>query len=471
MDNQYKLWVDKYKPTKLEDFTYNTQAVKYFQALSQKVDNPHLMVEGLSGIGKKSMVMAYIQRSLEQYGLNNGQTNIFKTQNITIPLKYTNKSIELRVQKSLHHYNLNPSDYYIYDRHIVQDFLKNQFKFKNLMDFPYKFVIIRHAEKLSNDAQQSLRRTLERRIHKCRFIFIINTQNRGGLIPPLKSRCIRIRMSAPSKQEMLSVVHKILVTEGVRDLVNDNLVCNLFKKCRHNLTRTINILNLLTIKSPLLLKENIINMPLVDPVVAHIHKIVHLFNAQTFNSITEIRNLLYVLLAHGVSPEEIIKSLFQILIHNLKGQEIAIIRVTNEIEHMLNHSSREFYHLENYIVQLLILVKFYRKPDNKSKNSIHKIDKNILKKYPKKEEKNITYHIENNKNNTKRNDLNKDNKDNKEDDREKNKDNAIISSKSNNSKKAKSSKPKIQLKPKIQIKPKIELKNSPKKPKPKITLK
>jgi len=360
--DQFKLWVDKYKPTNLDDFTYNTQAAGYFQALAQNIDNPHLIVEGFSGIGKKSMVMAYIQKSLEEYGLNKGQTNIFKTQNIIIPLKYTNKSFNLLVQKSLYHYNLNPSDYNIYDRHIVQDFLKHQLKFKNLMGFPHKFVIIRNAEKLSLDAQQSLRRTLERRIHKCRFIFMINTENRGGLIPPLKSRCIRIKMSVPSKTEMLAVVNNILVKEGIRNIVNDHLVYNLYKKCHYNLTRTINVLNFLAIKSPNLLKEKIINMPSVDPVISHLHKIINLFNAQSFNSIIEIRNLLYVLLAHGVSPEQIIKSLFQIIIHNLKGYEINIIQITNQIEDMLNHSSREFYHLENCIIQLMILVKNYRKP-------------------------------------------------------------------------------------------------------------
>jgi len=388
--NEFKLWVDKYKPCKLDNFTFNKTASRQFTALAKKTNIPHLIVKGVSGIGKKSMVMSYIQRSLENYGLNE-HTNIFNTHNIIIPLKYPSKSIDLHVQKSLYHYNVNPSDYNIYDRHIVQDFLKHQFKFKNLTGFPYKYVIIRNAEKLSDDAQQSLRRTLESRIHNCRFIFMIDSENRGGLIPPLNSRCIHIRMSAPTKEEALDVVFNILEKEGFQN-VNEKLICHLYRKCQHNLTRTINTLNLLAVKSPNLLKESVINFPNIDPVASKLHEIIQLFNAQTFQSIVQIRSILYVLLAHGVSPEKIIKRLFRILIYNLKGYESVIIEMTSDIEAMLNKSSREFYHLENYIIGLMALVKNYKpnKGPPKEKVTLNLIEhKSSKKENDKNTNKNI----------------------------------------------------------------------------------
>ena len=204
-----KLWVDKYRPRNLDDFIYNLDIIQKLKKLSIKSsDLPHLIIEGVSGVGKKSLAMAFIKECIDQFGLNGD--DIFKTQNLPISLKYPNKKIELNIQKSLFHYNLNPSDYGIYDRHIVQDFLKSQFRYKSLTGFPYKNVIIRNAENLSLDAQQSLRRTLENCIKNCRFIFIVNTEKQGNLIMALNSRCIRIRMSSPNRNETYQLMKNIL---------------------------------------------------------------------------------------------------------------------------------------------------------------------------------------------------------------------------------------------------------------------
>ena len=222
-----KLWVDEYRPRTLDEWVYNLNAVECFRRLAtSSTDIPHLIIEGVSGIGKKSIAMAFIKDCLDKYGIKGN--DVYKTTNMEISLKYPNKKIDLNIQKSLYHYNLNPSDYGIYDRHIVQDFLKTQFRYKRLTGFPYKTVIVRSAQKLSIDAQQSLRRTLENCIKNCRFIFIVDTENQGALIPALNSRCIRVRMSAPSIRDAVTIVHNILDKRGIK--INDTLVGNLFKK-------------------------------------------------------------------------------------------------------------------------------------------------------------------------------------------------------------------------------------------------
>lgn len=355
-----QLWVDKYRPKNLDDFIYNRSAAQTLKCLAKhSTDIPHLIIEGVSGIGKKSIAMAFVKECLDQYGLKGNE--VYRTSNLEISLKYPNKKIDMNIQKSLFHYNLNPSDYGIYDRHIVQDFLKSQFRYKQLTGFPYKTVLIRDAENLSMDAQQSLRRTLENCIKNCRFVFFVNTEKQGNLIMALNSRCIRIRMAAPTKDEAYSVVQRFLDLEGIK--VNDKLIKNLYKKCQGNLSHTINLLQfIVTTTAPDILANQItVNMPDICLVTNSCNDIVtKMFSSEDLNLVTHIRIQLYTLLTHGVNAEEIVKRIFKIVSTNLVGLELKVVKITDDIEMKLKKSSREFYHLESYIVQLLVLIKRYQ---------------------------------------------------------------------------------------------------------------
>lgn len=68
---------------------------------------------------------------------------------------------------------------------------------------PHKFsivVIINEADTLSRDAQAALRRTMEKYMSNLRIILCANSTSR--LIAPIKSRCLLIRVAAPSPEEV-----------------------------------------------------------------------------------------------------------------------------------------------------------------------------------------------------------------------------------------------------------------------------
>ena len=78
-----ELWTDKYRPRKLSDFTYNLDAIAKFTKLARNhVDIPHLCVEGIRGIGKKTMIMAFIRECVDQHGLSGEM--VYHTENKTI---------------------------------------------------------------------------------------------------------------------------------------------------------------------------------------------------------------------------------------------------------------------------------------------------------------------------------------------------------------------------------------------------
>jgi replication-associated recombination protein RarA len=101
-----QLWVDKYRPKNLDEYIFNFSSINKLKKLANESgDLPHLIIEGVSGIGKKSVTMAFIKECVNKYGLNGD--SVYKTQNYDIALKYPNKSIDLNIQKSHYHYNLN----------------------------------------------------------------------------------------------------------------------------------------------------------------------------------------------------------------------------------------------------------------------------------------------------------------------------------------------------------------------------
>lgn len=61
-------------------------------------------------------------------------------------------------------------------------------------------VIINEADSLSRDAQAALRRTMEKYMSNLRIILCANSTSR--LIAPIKSRCLLIRVAAPSGEEV-----------------------------------------------------------------------------------------------------------------------------------------------------------------------------------------------------------------------------------------------------------------------------
>ena len=64
----------------------------------------------------------------------------------------------------------------------------------------YVVVVILEGEKMSKDAQQSLRRTMEKYSSNLRILMICNTIN--NVIDPIKSRCLCIRVPGFSADEV-----------------------------------------------------------------------------------------------------------------------------------------------------------------------------------------------------------------------------------------------------------------------------
>ncbi|CAF5228781.1 unnamed protein product, partial [Rotaria magnacalcarata] len=61
-------------------------------------------------------------------------------------------------------------------------------------------IVIIEVDKLTRDAQHALRRTMEKYVSSCRIILCCNSTSR--VIPAIRSRCLAIRLAAPTINEV-----------------------------------------------------------------------------------------------------------------------------------------------------------------------------------------------------------------------------------------------------------------------------
>jgi replication factor C subunit 3/5 len=158
------------------------------------------MFYGPSGAGKKTRIMCLLR---ELYG-----TGVERLRNevmhFTTP---SNRKIEIMTVGSNYHIEVNPSDVGIYDRVVVTDMIKQiaqtqQIDSAGQKDF--KVIVLSEVDDLTKDAQHALRRTMEKYAATCRLVLCVNSTSR--VIPAVKSRCLGIRVSAPSHADTISIM-------------------------------------------------------------------------------------------------------------------------------------------------------------------------------------------------------------------------------------------------------------------------
>ena len=177
---EHTLWVEKYRPHKIEDCILPDAMKVTFQEYVNRKEVPNLLLSGTAGIGKTTVAKAMCDEIGIDYLVINGSDN---------------RGIST-----------------------IQTDVKN---YATSMSFSggKKVVIIDEADNLTADAQKALRGIIEEVSINCSFIFTCNFKNR--IMDAIHSRCSVIDFKANgSKAKMASQFFKrvehILETEGVK---------------------------------------------------------------------------------------------------------------------------------------------------------------------------------------------------------------------------------------------------------------
>jgi replication factor C subunit 3/5 len=149
--------------------------------------------------------------------------------------------VECVVFSSNFHIEVTPSDADSQDRVIVQKLIKEiagTQQFNTSVQKSFKVVVIHELDNLTREAQAALRRTMETYMPYCRIV--ANCESLSKVILPLRSRCLQIRVPAPSTNEVVDVLTGISKREGFnlpKPLAYS--ICNFSKR---NLRRAIMML-------------------------------------------------------------------------------------------------------------------------------------------------------------------------------------------------------------------------------------
>jgi len=199
--------IDKYVINSKKDIIFNKDV--YDNVFKPEFLNnlTHLIVNGKNGSGKRSLIKCLVK---ELYGNVKTEKTLFNVNT------YGNKIDEVLLEKSPYHIIVKPNNS-AFDKYVLQDIIKNFAQITTInshASYNYKLVIIDCIDKLSRQAQNALRRTMEEYMGNCKFIFICYQLHR--IIEPLKSRCSLILVKNPSEDDIFKTLFHITALEDIK---------------------------------------------------------------------------------------------------------------------------------------------------------------------------------------------------------------------------------------------------------------
>lgn len=174
-------WVEKYRPSTLQDLISHEDIIRTITKFIDENQLPHLLFYGPPGTGKTSAILA-CARKLYQPG------------------QFRSMVLEL-----------NASD----DRGIgiVRGPILNFASTRTIFKSGFKLIILDEADAMTNDAQNALRRIIEKFTDNVRFCLICNYLSK--IIPALQSRCTRFRFGPLSPEQILPRLNHVIDQEKV----------------------------------------------------------------------------------------------------------------------------------------------------------------------------------------------------------------------------------------------------------------
>jgi replication factor C small subunit len=174
-----ELWIEKYRPKRLEEIIGQKQVVERLKSYVKQKNIPHLLFAGPPGSGKTT---AAIVLARELYG-DDWKENFLE---------------------------LNASD----DRGIkmVRETVKEYSRIMPSNELGFKILFLDEADYMTDEAQAALRRTMENFTKTTRFIISCNYSSK--IIEPIQSRTAIFRFKSIPNQDMIEGLSSILRKEG-----------------------------------------------------------------------------------------------------------------------------------------------------------------------------------------------------------------------------------------------------------------
>lgn len=392
------LWVDKYRPATLHALdTVHAALTPRLQRLADSpADLPHLLLYGPSGAGKRTRARALLRAI---FGAGVERT---KVEHRTFNLEQASSSssarqVELTTVSSAHHIELNPSDAGYNDRLVVQAVIKEIAASRPLevssssesamtttrlragnsasatpppttttttttttMAANFKVVLLHEVDQMSRDAQQALRRTMEKYSRTCRLILVADSATR--VLDPLRSRCLGIRVPAPTHDEIVATLRHVARRErldATRSNVPEAFLRRVAACSERNLRRALLAFEASKVAQFPFGEQQPVARADWRAVCADVGALI--LQEQSPSALLKVRGKLYELLTHCIPAEVVMR---EVLMHALlakvdQAMAVDLCAWAAYYEHRLQTGGKAILHLEAFAAKVMMVYKAY----------------------------------------------------------------------------------------------------------------
>ena len=182
------LWTEKYRPKTLRDVKGQEHFVLDAELWIEEKNMPNVLLYGNAGCGKTAAGLALARTMLGEYAKDN--------------FVEVNASDDRRLE-------------------VVRTTIKNVAQSGTIGDVPFRICLLDEMDGMTTDAQNALKRIMERYSSNIRFIITCNDKSK--IIYPLQSRCANYHFKPLSNEVILEVIKEILQKEQVSIFGDDDL--------------------------------------------------------------------------------------------------------------------------------------------------------------------------------------------------------------------------------------------------------
>lgn len=295
------VWTLKYRPDTFDGLLGNRQTVETLKSLTASGTLPHMILFGPDNSGK---ITAALALSRQIYGAES-------------ELNFTYFNASDFFEQGKNYLVRDPRFYRILGTddpkkiqksviHVFKDII-NEYAAVAPMNADYKIICIDSAEALTMEAQQALRRIMEKYSKTCRFI--LSSKSISKIIPPLRSRGVTLFFSPAAPEELVPFLRDIAEKEGFG--VREDVLLEIASQTHGNVGDALEILQTALMEAQELKTELTVSMIQMQFQLEGEDGVTELFNAAAYEkNFMEARSKLDTLLIDdGMTGSEILEGL------------------------------------------------------------------------------------------------------------------------------------------------------------------
>mmetsp|Transcript_29377 Transcript_29377/g.43562 ORF Transcript_29377/g.43562 Transcript_29377/m.43562 type:complete len:202 (-) Transcript_29377:21-626(-) len=195
---------------------------------------------------------------------------------------------------------------------------------------------------------------MEKYAVSCRLILICN--NPSKVIDPVRSRCLGIRVPAPTHDDICGVLK--IIGQKENTTIPDELAINVARESSRNMRRAVLMLETCKVQSGTLSAKQPILKTDWEMYIAQLAQ--EITREQSPQKLLAAREKLYELLINCIPADVIIKTLALELLKNLDDSlKHEVIEWAAFYEHRISQGSKDIFHLEAFIAKYMAIYKKY----------------------------------------------------------------------------------------------------------------